>query len=833
MAREVPALVAQLTLGDKTSLLAGEDLWSTVAVARLGIPKVQVTDGPNGARGTSIPGQPSSVASFCAPCGSALGATWNVELVEAIGSAIGTDARDKSCRVLLAPTVNIHRSPLAGRNFECYSEDPLLSGKTAAAFVRGVQSHGVATTVKHFAGNDAEFERNSINSVLDERTLREITLVPFELAVREGGALGIMTAYNRLNGTYCSEHVELLADVLRDDWGFEGFVLTDWYARGSTTGSARAGLDLEMPGPGRVYGPALAEAVRNGEVDESLVDAAVTRLLTVFDRIGALDDELDPPRGVDRAEDRALARRVGTESTVLLKNDDDMLPIDASAVSTLAVIGPNAERARIMGGGSASLAPHYRLTPLQALRARAGDGVKILYEQGCDIERTVPPLDVEFALEVFAGRDFRGDVVHRETRPDGRVLTLGRANLPDGDFSLRATASFTPSQSGPHVLSMIQTEPSRVFLDGALVIDGVSEQPPAGRELFGLGSAPVEKIVELDAGRAHQIVAEYTGGDAAVLHGVQVGCRVAPATDLLDRAVAAAEAADAVVLVVGTNDDWETEGHDRDFMELPGDQPELIRRVARANPRAAVVINAGSPVTTDWADSVPAVLAVWFGGQEMASALADVLFGDADPGGRLPTTFPVRLVDNPSYGNFPGENGQVRYGEGVLVGYRWYDARGIAPAFVFGHGLSYTTFEFGVPRLSATEIRPDGSITVDVDVTNTGTRAGSEVVQCYVAPRDARVTRPPKELAAFAKVALEPGTTKTVTFDLGPRAFAYWQPEIDEPPPGESLPFLMLSKSEPAPPRGWRVDPGAYDICVGRSASDIRHTVEVRIVAPG
>jgi beta-glucosidase len=833
MARDISALVADLTLDEKASLLAGEDLWSTVAVTRLGIPKVQVTDGPNGARGTSIPGQPSSVASFCAPCGSALGATWNVELVEAVGSAIGTDARDKSCRVLLAPTVNIHRSPLAGRTFECYSEDPLLSGKIAAAFVRGAQSHGVATTVKHFAGNDAEFERNSINSVIDERTLREITLLPFELAVREGGALGIMTAYNRLNGTFCSEHVELLTDILRDDWGFEGFVLTDWYARGSTAGSVVAGLDLEMPGPGRIYGPVLAEAVRNDEVAESLVDAAVTRLLTVFDRIGALDDELAPPRGIDRAEDRALARRVAAESMVLLKNDDGMLPIDATAVTTIAIIGPNAERARIMGGGSASLAPHYRLTPLDALRRRAGDGVKILYEQGCDIERTVPPLAVEFALEVFAGRDFGGDVVHRETRPDGRVLTLGRANFPEGDFSLRATAAFTPSQSGPHVVSLIQTEPSRVFLDGALVIDGVSEAPPTGRELFGLGSAPTEQVVELDAGRAHEIVAEYTGGDAAVLHGVQVGCRVAPAPDLLDRAVAAAESADAVVLVVGTNDDWETEGHDRDFMDLPGDQPELIRRVARANPRTAVVINAGSPVTTDWADAVAAVVAAWFGGQEMANALADVLFGDADPGGRLPTTFPARLEHNPSYGNFPGENGQVRYGEGVFVGYRWYDARGIPPAFAFGHGLSYTSFELGAPRVSALELRPDESLTVDVDVTNVGTRAGTEVVQCYVAPRDARVTRPPKELAAFAKIALEPGETATVAFELGPRAFAYWQPAVDEPPPGASLPFLMLSGAEPAPPRGWRVDPGSYDVCVGRSASDIRHTMEVRVAASG
>ena len=385
---------------------------------------------------------------------------------------------------------------------------------------------------------------------------------------------------------------------------------------------------------------------------------------------------------------------------VLLQNDG-LLPFDVSAITTLAVIGPNAERARIMGGGSASLTPHYRIPPLDALQARAGDAVKIVYEQGCDIDRTIPPIDAAFAIDVFAGREFEGEAVHRDTRTDGRVLTFGRAGYPDGDFSLRATAHFAPHDSGQHVLSLIQTEPSRLLLDGVVLIDGTSDPPPRGDELFGLGSAPMETTVELDASREYELIVEYAGGDSVVLHGTQVGCRRAPAGDLLDRAVAAAAAADAVVVVVGTNDDWESEGHDREFMELPGEQPELIRRVAAANPRTAVVINAASPVSTDWARDAAAILAVWFGGQEMANAMADVLFGDADPGGRLPTTFPVRLEHNPSYGNFPGDNGQVRYGEGVLVGYRWYDTRRLPTAFPFGHGLSYTTFDLAEPRLSA------------------------------------------------------------------------------------------------------------------------------------
>jgi beta-glucosidase len=670
----------------------------------------------------------------------------------------------------------------------------------------------------------------TINSLIDERTLREITLVPFEIAVRDGGALGIMTAYNRLNGTYCSAHAPLLRDTLRGDWGFEGFVLSDWYARGSTTESPGAGLDLEMPGPGRIYGPTLAAAVRDGSVDESLVDACVTRLLMAFDTIGALDDQVDEARGIDRAEDRALARRAAAESMVLLQNDG-LLPLDASRITTLAVIGPNAERARIMGGGSASLTPHYRIPPLHALQARAGDAVTILYEQGCDIERTIPPVGATFAVEVFAGREFAGTAVHRDTRGDGRILTFGRAGFPDGDFSLRATAKITPQHAGEHILSLIQTEPSRLLVDGAVLIDGTTDPPPRGAELFGLGSAAMEATVTLDAGRDYELVVEYAAGDSVVLHGVQIGYRVAPADDLLDRAVAAAARADAAIVVVGTNDDWESEGHDREFMELPGDQPELIRRVAAVNPRTAVVINAASPVTTDWAPDVGAVLAVWFGGQEMANALADVLFGDADPGGRLPTTFPERLEHNPSYGNFPGDNGQVRYGEGVLVGYRWYDTRRMPTAFPFGHGLSFTTFGLSEPRLSARELPAGETLAVELDVTNTGSRSGSEVVQCYVAPPPSPVTRPEKELAAFAKVSLDPGDRATVRLELPARAFAYWQPATDVAPPGPAGPLDLAAVAVPPPSPGWRVEPGTYAVLIGTSSQAIAHRSDVNVLA--
>jgi beta-glucosidase len=820
VARDVAALVGSLTLEEKATLLSGADLWSTAAITRSDIRTVFVTDGPNGARGPQLPGV-GGATSWCAPCGSALGASWNVDLVERVGRTIGAEARTKAARVLLGPTVNIHRSPLAGRNFECYSEDPLLSGKTAAAFVRGVQSRGVATTVKHFAANDAETERMTMNSVVDERTLREITLLPFEVAVREGGALGIMTAYNRLNGVYCGEHEWLLADVLRGEWDFEGFVLSDWYARLSTVGSITAGLDLEMPGPPRVYGDLLVKAVETGEVDEKLVDAAATRLLGVFDRLGALDDEPAEPRSVDRPEDRALAREAAAEAMVLLKNDD-VLPLDLSSLRTLAVVGPNAESARIMGGGSASFVPHSSVPPLEALQARLGD-VRIVFEQGCDIEKTVPPVQATFDVEVEGAEQ-------REQRADGSLLFFG--GMRGEGASFRATAALDVDIAGPHVLSLVQVGRARVLLDGDLVLDGVTDPPPTGDGIFGAGSVPIERTVDLEAG-PHELVVEYTGA-RGMLEGVQLGCRALPPADLLDRAVAAAADADAALVVVGTNSDWESEGHDRTTMDLPGDQAELIRRVAAVNPRTVVAVNAASPVTTDWAAEVAAVLVTWFGGQEMANALADVLVGDAEPGGRLPTTFPQRLEHNPSFGNFPGEDGQVRYGEGVLVGYRWYETRRLPVAFPFGHGLSYTTFAIGEPRCSDAAFTPGGTLTVTVDVTNTGTRRGNEVVQCYIAPQDARVTRPVKELKAFAKVALDPGEARALSFELDDRAFAYWMPALDEPEAGPVPPPIPLPLPPPdrvAREPGWRVDPGRYELHIGRSSADIAHVVTVEVPA--
>jgi beta-glucosidase len=814
--RDLDDLVAGLTLDEKASLTAGHDLWSTVHVPRLGIPSVRVTDGPNGARGAAVPGSAGATA-VCVPCGSALGATWDPELVERVGALLGGEARSKECRVLLAPTVNIHRSPLAGRNFECYSEDPLLSGRIAAGFIRGVQSCDVATTVKHFVGNEAEFERMTINSVIDERTLREIYLLPFEIAVREGGALGLMTSYNRVNGDYCTDHDDLIAGILRDEWGFEGFVITDWYAATDTVRSSIAGTDLEMPGPARAFGTRLAVRVRSGDLDESFVDAQVRRLLEVFDRVGALDD---PPPGPERSEDtpahRALAYEAATAAMVLLRNDG-ILPLDLGDVSRIAVIGPNADRAQIMGGGSASLSVHYRTTPLEAIRERFGPDVGISHERGCVIDRTVPPLggasivradgspglDVEF----FAGYEPTGEVVRRGHLASTRALFLGAPpGVGSEEFSLVARGRFTPTESGPHTLTLIQAGRARLFVDDAVVLDGVEDPPDRGTDFFGFGSEEIEAEVQLGAGRSVEVRIEYSSRSSAGVHGVKIGCRAPVPPDLIDRAVRTAFESDIAVVVVGTNDDWESEGHDRIALELPGDQDELIRRVAEANPNTVVVLNSGAPVTLDWVEDVPALLQMWFGGQEMSRALVDVLVGDSEPGGRLPTTYPIALEDNPSFGNFPGADGEVRYEEGVFVGYRWYDTKDIPVRFPFGHGLSYTTFDVD---LSATpsEHRLGAQTHLEVQVTNTGSRAGSEVVQCYVAPIGGPVGRPRKELKAFAKVALDAGASTSVTLPLDDRAFAFWDVGTGQ----------------------WRVEPGSYELHIGRSIAAIDHVVAIAV----
>jgi beta-glucosidase len=831
--RDIQQLLAELTLEEKASLTAGEDMWNIPGVERLGIPAIRVTDGPNGARGSALLGI-GSVTALCVPCGSALGATWDPALVEEVGAAIGQEARTKSCRFLLAPTLNLHRSPIAGRNFECYSEDPLLSGKVAAAFVRGVQSEGVATTPKHLVGNEAEFERASMSSDIDERSLRELYLRPFELAVTEGGALSIMTGYNRLNGRFCTEDRALLTDVLRADWGFEGVVMTDWFGVADTVASAAAGLDLEMPGPARAYGAALAAAVEDGRVPVEQLDASVERWLRLIDRLGAWDDGEPVEASIDRPEHRAIAKRAATDSCVLLANDG-ILPM-ADGDLTVALIGPRADRVHMMGGGSAQLSPHHRTSLLTVLGERLGD--RLRFETGGRIDRSTPEIsggalrtptgEPGVLVELWNGATTDGTPDGRLVLTDTRVLvsTNPAPGIAD-DYSFRATTTYTPERSGSFVLTMVEVTTTSLRVDGEVVF---AEDPglARGADILGMASIEREHPIELVAGRPVELVVEQRSQGPAMLSAAKVGLRTADASDPIAEAAEAAAASDVAVVLVGTSEDWESEGHDRTSMDLPGDQDELVRRVAAANPRTVVLVNAGAPVAMPWADDVAAVVQIWLGGQEMAPAVDAVLFGEAEPAGRLPTTIPLRLEHNPTFGTFPGENDHHRYGEGLLVGYRWYDTRQLPVRFPFGHGGSYTTFEWGSPAVSATELPTGGTVTVTVPVTNTGPRRGAEVVQAYVAPPAGALHGPARELAGFAKVWLDPGETATATIELGERAFAHWLPTPDDEIEARMAGSFMSTRTGPPHVEpGWWVEAGTHRIELGASVADLRGSLEV------
>jgi beta-glucosidase len=783
-------VVEQMTLEEKVAVVSGADLWHNHGVERLGVPAIKVSDGPNGARGASFSG-PSSV---CFPCGTALAATWNTDLVQRVGEVLGKETRRKGARVLLAPTVNIHRSPLAGRNFECYSEDPYLSARMAVAYINGVQSQGVGTSVKHFVCNDSEFERHTISSEVSERALREIYLVPFHAAITEAGSWVIMSAYNKINGTWAAEHPTLLTDILKREWGFDGFVISDWFGTQSTVPSANAGLDLEMPGRVAHWGDKLVDAVKNGEVPESVLDDKVERLLRIAQRSGAFDEPEQAEQSVDDAAERALVRQAAGEAIVLLKNDNGVLPLNATTAQSIAVIGPNGDIAQIQGGGSAGVTPHYSITPLDGIRQRTKGNVD--FERGCVITKNTPVLDerhLRATIEYFGNRDFNGEPIISETLRRAHQVWMGKARqeIEPGQFSVRVRGTFTPQDSGTHRLTLTSAGLSRLLLDGEVVVDNWTEQT-RGSSFYGGGSTEVGADIELDAGKDYGFDVEFQPRQRSNIAGFTIGCLPPVPDDLMERAEALAARSDVAVVVVGNTAEWETEGVDRFDMHLPLKQDELIERVSAANPNTIVVVNAGSPVAMDWADRVPAIVQVWYPGQECGNAIADVLFGDVNPSGRLPTTFPARWEDNPARDNYPGSDGKVFYEEDIFVGYRHYDAKKIEPKFCFGHGLSYTTFEWG-------DVRVDGD-TISVDVTNTGPVAGQEVVQVYVADREASVPRPEKELKGFAKVALEPGETKSVDVTLDANAFAFWHPDR----------------------HAWTVEPGEFDILAGPSSRDIR-----------
>ncbi|MBY5694584.1 beta-glucosidase [Rhizobium leguminosarum] len=807
----IDSILDKMTLEEQVSLLSGADFWTTVPVERLDVPKIKVTDGPNGARGAgSLVG---GVKATCFPVAIALGATWNPDLVERMGVALAQQAKSKGAAVLLAPTVNIHRSGLNGRNFECYSEDPMLTAELAVAYIKGVQSQGIAATIKHFAGNESEIERQTMSSDIDERTLREIYFPPFEQAVRRAGVMAVMSSYNRLNGTYTSEHAWLLTKVLREEWGFDGIVMSDWFGSHSTAETINAGLDLEMPGPARDRGEKLVVAVREGKVEAATVRAAARRILLLLKRVGAFEKRPDlTEQAVDLPEDRGLIRRLGAEGAVLLKNDG-ILPLAKTSLDRIAVMGPNAASARVMGGGSAQIAAHYTVSPLEGIRAALSNANSVSHAVGCRHNRLIEAFKGRITVEYFRGRGCQGNPLHVDTVDKGEFFwfELPSGELDPTDFSARMTMQFAPEESGDHVFGMTNAGLARLFVDGRLTVDG-HDGWTRGENYFGTANDEQRGTVALDAGKAHAVTVEYdppvANGEGINLTAIRFGVEKPLGEADMQEAVETALNADVALLFVGRDGEWDTEGLDLPDMRLPGRQEELIERVAAVNANTVVVLQTGGPVEMPWLGKVRAVLQIWYPGQELGNAVADVLFGDVEPGGRLPQTFPKALADNSAITGdpaiYPGRDGHVRYAEGVFVGYRHHDTRAVEPLFPFGFGLGYTRFSWGEPRLSASDMGAE-CVTVSVDLTNIGERAGSELVQLYVRPPKSKVERPDKELRAFSKLSLLPGETGTAVMKILPRDLAYFDVEAG----------------------AFRAEPGDYRLVVAANAADIRFIIDL------
>ncbi|WP_284387129.1 beta-glucosidase [Devosia yakushimensis] len=802
MTKTIDDLIAALTLEEQVSLLSGEDFWSLPAVERLGIAKLRVSDGPNGARGGG--GLLGGVKAAAFPVGISLGASWNVELLREVGVALAAETKSKGAHMLLAPTVNIQRSVSNGRNFECYSEDPILTAELGAAYIGGLQSQGISATVKHFAGNESEIERTTMSSVIDERTLREVYLIPFEWAVKKGGTKGVMTAYNKVNGDFASEHNWLLTDVLRGDWGFDGLVMSDWFGSHSTAPTVNAGLDLEMPGPARDRGEKLIAAVEAGQVSRETIGDRVRAILSVMAWTGALADKgPHVEKAEDRPEHRALIRRAGAEGMVLLKNES-VLPLPAG--QRIAVIGPNAKIAQIMGGGSSQINPHYRVSPWDGLVSALGEE-ELVYAPGCGNARFEPLLTGALKIDYFANRTLSGEAVHSETMEAAEAFWLdmvGGGKVRADQFSARLTAQYVPERSGTYRVGIASAGLSRVYVDGKLVADAWSNWT-RGRTFFEEGCDEVVGEVALEAGKPADITIEFASKDHSVL-GVaafRMGIGLPMGEADIAAAVEAAAGADVALVFIGRNGEWDTEGSDLPQIELPGAQNELVSAVARANSKTIVVLQTGGPVEMPWVDEVAGIVQAWYPGQEAGNAIADVLLGKAEPGGRLAQTFPAKWSDNPAFSQdlrvYPGLDGEVEYREGVFIGYRHYDQHGIRPLFPFGFGLSYTSFAYEAMAVDASAFEAKGAVSVSLDVRNTGTRAGSTLVQLYVSPAEAPVARPKKELKAFAKVALEPGETRRVDLTLDARAFAYFDVGTG----------------------AWLVAPGTYRLVLGTDAETL------------
>lgn len=793
-------MLAAMTLEEKAGMLAGTDDWRLRGIPRLGVPAIRVTDCGHG---VSLCGDRASPAT-CLPTGIGQAATWNAPLCERAGALLGSETRALGCSVMLGPKLNLHRHPLNGRSFETYSEDPVLAGRLGAALVRGIQAQGVAACVKAITANNQQRDQATISSEVDERTLRELYLRPFEIAVQEAAPAAIMTSYNRLNGAYTSESPWLLRQVVKAEWRFPGFIVSDWRAVHSEAVYA-AGLDLEMPGPGTLmHRDRVLQAIADGRLDMALVDDAVLRLLRAIIAYGRAEDApAAPTAALDTPGHRALALEMAEEGLVLLQNRGGLLPLEPGRLRRVLVVGPNAATARLGGGGSASVTPFYAVSPLQGIRELAAGRFAVDHLEGCSLVGTMEPVRAGSLRAEFWNGEEPSGAAHAVETVEAIDASWGwaapSAGIIKGPFAVRYSGTITPPADGRYRIALhAQAGAVRLRLDGERVFDAWDPEPGN----FEARYADRSLVCERDLRAGAPVRVELVYAKRAARAGVRLEWEIPGASDPVRRAAEAARDADVVIVCAGLANVCEGGGQDRAEIGLPAAQLRLIDAVAAANPRTVVVLNNGGPLALPWADRVPAILEAWYPGQEGGRAVARVLFGEAEPGGRLPDTFFHRLEDHAAMRNYPGEAGAVRYAERWAVGYRHADAAGIAPQWPFGFGLSYTTFAIAV---QAVRVDAQGSGHVVASVRNLGRRPGSEVVQLYVRPPAG--DRPLAELRAFAKVHLAPGGQAEVSLPLTPRDFAWFDTAA----------------------RGWRIDAGTYGLRIGRSSRDWSETtVELR-----
>ena len=781
-------------------MLGGVDGFFVRDIPRLGLPRLKMADGPIGVRNF---GPATAMAG-----GIALAATWNPTLAERVGTELGRDARAKGVHFLLGPGVNIYRAPMNGRNFEYFGEDPFLASRIAVGYIKGVQSQGVSATVKHFMGNNSEFDRHNTDSIIDERTMREIYLPVFEAAVKEANVGAIMDSYNLTNGAHLSQHGYLNTDVARNEWGFTGIMMSDWSSTYDGVAAANGGLDLEMPSGAFMNRQTLLPAIQQGKVSVATIDDKVRRILRTAIQFGWLDrDQTDMSIPRYNQQGRTVALEAARESEVLLKNEGGLLPLNKSKIKSIAIIGPDAYPAVPVGGGSARVEPFAATSYLQGLSNYLGTAVQVYYARGVpslgemagatSFSTTATEGKPGLNAEYFNNKDLQGTPAIMRTEQHVNFRAGTSADFPAQTLSSRWTGYFVPQESGSFDIFVASTGEDggfyRLYLDDKLIFDNwTTSRAAVGQARLTLEAAP------------HKVVLEQHGRSGWLGTRMQFGI-VRHGSVVSEEAKKLASKADVVVVAAGFDPETESEGADRTF-NLPPAQDELIEAMAAANKNTIVVVTSGGNVDMNgWIDHIPALIATWYPGQEGGTALAEVLFGDVNPSGRLPVTFERRWEDNPvseSYYPAAGTN-KVVYKEGVFVGYRGYEKNGTKPQFPFGYGLSYTNFTYG--KLSIQQgVTKGGSpefwwAEVSFDVTNTGARAGAEVAQVYVSDSHSKVPRPAKELKGFAKIELKPGETKRVKVFLNQRALSYYDVNAKQ----------------------WRAEPGDFNVLVGPSSAQI------------